>query len=137
MSQLKIAGVAIALAFAATPAFAQTTEEQAELMKAPSSQGVVTDAASCEFEGGSVEQLADGTVCFIPVRGVAANTQIYDGMKLGVIRCEGNGAYPNELVQPSGSYCRVYLSPKTAKKTRAELEAELAAITEAELEATN
>ncbi len=135
MTKLKFAGAALAFAFAASalPASAQLTDEQqAELMKAPSTEGVVTDAASCEYEGGSVEALADGRICFIPVRGVAANTKIYDGMKLGVIRCEGNGAFPNELV-PGGSYCRVYLGPKAQKKTREELEAELAAMTEAEL----
>ena len=143
MTKLKITAAIATLAFAATPAFAQMTdaekaeaEAQAALMEAPSTEGVVTDRASCTYEGGSVEQLSDGTICFIPVRGVVANTKIYDGMKLGVIRCEGNGAFPNELV-PGGSYCRVYLTDKTAKKTREELEAELARMTEEELAANN
>ena len=135
MSKFKLAGAAFAILFAASamPASAQLTdEEQAELMKAPSTEGIVTDAASCEYEGGSVMDLTDGTICFVPVRGVAANTKVYDGMGLGVIRCSGNGQFANEMVE-GNSYCRVYLSPKQRKKTRAELEAELAAMTEAEL----
>ncbi|MGB6230893.1 MAG: hypothetical protein WBF53_12310 [Litorimonas sp.] len=140
MNKFKITAALAALSFAFAPAaFAQdlTTEQEAELMKTPSTEGIVTDRASCEYEGGSVETLSDGTVCFIPIRGVAANTQIYDGMKLGVIRCEGNGAFPNEVVQPSGAYCRVYLTAKAAPKTREELQRELDAMTEAELDASN
>lgn len=143
MTKFTITAAIATIAFAATPAFAQMTdaekaeaEAQAALMEAPSTEGVVRDEASCTYEGGSVEQLSDGRVCFIPVRGVVANTKIYDGMKLGVIRCEGNGSFPNELV-PGGSYCRVYLSEKQAKKTREELEAELARMTEEELGRSN
>ena len=136
MTKIKTVGIAFAVAIAAAaPAFAQTSEEQAELMKTPSTEGVVSDRASCEYEGGDVMDLTDGTICFVPVRGVAANTQVYDGMKLGVIRCSGNGQFANEPVQ-GNSYCRIYLTPKAKKKTRAELEAELEAMTEAEL-ATN
>lgn len=133
MSKTKLAGIACALAFAASAsAFAQEVDEAK--MKTPSTEGVVTNAASCEYEGGTFMDLADGKICFIAVRGVAANTQNYDGMRLGVMRCSGNGQFANE---PSGEYCRVYLTEKAKKKTRAELEAELAAMTEAELEATN
>lgn len=136
MSKLKIAGMTLALVFAASGgAFAQ--EADAELMKTPSSEGIVTDSASCEYEGGSVMDLTDGKICFVAIRGVSANTANYDGKGLGVIRCTGNGSYSNEIIQPSGQYCRVYLGPKAQKKTRAELEAELEAMTEAELGATN
>jgi len=135
---LAVAGLALS-----TGAFAQDAETdaatQAEAVKieTPSSEGVVTDAATCEYEGGSVMDLTDGTICFIPIRGVAANTQVYDGMKLGVIRCEGNGAFSNEIATPNDSYCRVYLTEKVEQKTREELEAELAAMTAEELEANN
>ena len=136
MSTLKIAGATLALVFAASgAAFAQDAD--AELMKTPSSEGIVTNATTCEYEGGSVMDLTDGKICFIPIRGVSANTANYDGKGLGVIRCTGNGAFPNEIIEPGGQYCRVYLGPKAKKKTRAELEAELAAMTEAELESTN
>ena len=134
MTKFTAACAAAALALAAAmPAAAQLSdEEQAELMKAPSTEGVVTDRASCEYEGGSVMDLTDGTICFVPVRGVAANTKVYDGMKLGVIRCAGNGSFANETVD-GNSYCRVYLTPKAKKKTREELQRELDAMTEAEL----
>lgn len=133
MSKSKLAGLACALVFAAAaPAFAQDVDDAK--MKTPSTEGIVTNAASCEYEGGTVMDLADGNICFIAVRGVNANTQNYDGMRLGVMRCSGNGQFANE---PSGEYCRVYLGPKAQKKTRAELEAELEAMTEAELEETN
>ena len=136
MSKFTTAGVALAFALsAAVPSFAQMSdEEQAELMKLPSTEGVVTDRTSCEYEGGEVMDLTDGTICFVPVRGAAANTKLYDGMKLGVIRCSGNGQFANETVS-GNSYCRVYLTAKQRKKTRAELEAELEAMTEAELSA--
>ena len=140
MTKLKFMGAVVAATlFAATGASAQdmSSEEQAELMKMPSTEGVVRDAATCEYEGGTVMDVADGNICFISVRGVAANTKVYDGMRLGVIRCSGNGSFPNELVQPAGEYCRVYLGPKAKKKTREELEAEMEALTEAELARTN
>ena len=139
MTKFKIMGAVVAATlFAASGASAQdmSTEEQAELMKLPSTEGIVRDAATCEYEGGTVMDLADGNICFISVRGVAANTKVYDGMRLGVIRCSGNGSFPNEMV-PGGEYCRIYLGPKAAKKTREELEAEMAAQTEAELAKTN
>ena len=132
------ASVAVVLA-AALPAAAQSSNmseaeraAQAELMRAPSTEGIVTDRASCEYEGGSVMDLTDGTICFVPVRGVAANTKVYDGMGLGVIRCSGNGQFANEVVE-GNSYCRVYLTAKQRKKTREELQRELDAMTEAEL----
>ena len=107
MTKLKLACAAALIAFAATPALAQLSdEEQAELMKAPSTEGVVTDRASCEYEGGSVMDLTDGTICFVPIRGVAANTKVYDGMKLGVIRCSGNGQFANETTD-GNAYCRL------------------------------
>ena len=56
------AGLAIAGLALSTVAFAQDAEvqadpetlAQAELIEAPSTEGVVTDEASCEYEGGSV-----------------------------------------------------------------------------------
>ena len=134
MSKLKLAGVTLALVFAASStAFAQDAD--AAKIETPSVEGIVTNAATCEYEGGSVMDLTDGKICFVAIRGVAANTANYDGMRLGVIRCSGNGSFSNEIVQPSGEYCRVYLGPKAQKKTRAELEAELEAMTAAELAA--
>ena len=134
MTKFALVGTIAALALTATPAFAQSTEEQAELMKTPSTEGVVTDRASCTYEGGDVMDLKDGTICFIPVRGVAANTKVYDGMKLGVIRCSGNGRFANEMTE-GNAYCRIYLTPKAKAKTREELQRELDAMTEEELAA--
>lgn len=109
-------------------AFAQDTaasEIEAELVNTPSTEGVVTDAESCEYEGGSVLDLTDGTICFIPIRGEVASTKVYDGMKLGVIKCEGNGPFANEVATPNDSYCRVYLTEKQQKKTLEELQREV------------
>lgn len=135
MSKLKIAGVTLALVFAATgSAFAQdaAAEEAAAKAKIPSVEGVVTSAASCQYEGGFLGKVADANVCMAPIRAAEFSTQAYDGEGQGVMKCSGNGAFTNEL---SGSYCRIYLEAKPRKKTRAELEAELEAMTEAELEA--
>jgi len=137
MSKSKIAGLTCALIFAATaPAFAQSAadEEAARKAATPSVEGVVTNAASCQYEGGFLGKVDGANVCMAPIRGAEFNTQAYDGQNLGVMNCEGNGSFGNEL---SGSYCRIFLEPKPRKKTRAELEAELEAMTEAELEATN
>lgn len=136
MSKLKIAGATLALVFAATgSAFAQSADEvAAEKAKTPSTEGVVTSAASCQYEGGFLGKVEGANVCMVPIRGADFSTQAYDGQSLGVMSCSGNGSYSNEL---SGSYCRIFLEPKPRKKTRAELEAELAAMTEAELGATN
>ena len=111
------------------------TLAQAELINTPSTEGVVTDEASCTYEGGSVEELQDGTACFIQIRGEEASTKIYDGMGMGVISCEGNGSFPNEISSFNDSYCYVYLTEKTKPKTREELEAELAAETARQLAA--
>lgn len=146
MPNFKItAGLAIAGLALSTAAFAQDAEiqadpetlAQAELIEAPSTEGVVTDEASCEYEGGSVVELRDGTACFIPIRGEDAATKIYDGEGLGVIRCEGNGEFPNEESATTPGFCNVYLTEKRKIKTREELQAELDAMTEAELEANN
>ena len=136
MSKLKIAGAAVALVFAAsTSAFAQSADEEAaRKAKTPSTEGVVTSAASCQYEGGFLGKVEGANVCMAPIRGADFSTQAYDGQSLGVMSCSGNGQFTNEL---SGSYCRIFLEPKPRKKTRAELEAELAAMTEAELGATN
>ena len=139
------AGLAIAGLTLSTVAFAQDAEvqadpetlAQAELIEAPSTEGVVTDEASCEYEGGSVVELRDGTACFIPIRGEDAATKIYDGEGLGVIRCEGNGEFSNEESATTPGFCNVYLTEKRKIKTREELQAELDAMTEAELEANN
>lgn len=120
---LAVAGLAMNMS-----AFAQTDtspEIEAELVNTPSTEGVVTDAASCEYEGGSVMDLTDGTICFIPIRGEVAGTKVYDGMKLGVIKCEGNGDFANEVATPNDSYCRIYLTEKQQKKTLEELQREV------------
>ncbi len=136
MSKLKIAGATIALVLASTAtAFAQTADEDAAKKAAtPSTEGVVTSAASCQYEGGFLGKVEGANVCMAPIRGADFATQAYDGQSLGVMSCSGNGTFTNEL---SGSYCRIFLEPKPRKKTRAELEAELEALTEAELNATN
>ena len=136
MSKLKIAGATIALVLASTAtAFAQVSDEEAAKKAAtPSAEGVVTSAASCQYEGGFLGKVENANVCMAPIRGADFSTQAYDGQSLGVMKCSGNGSYTNEL---SGSYCRIFLEPKPRKKTRAELEAELEALTEAELEKTN
>lgn len=136
MSKLKIAGASLALVLAATSsAFAQTADEEAaRKASTPSTEGVVTSAASCQYEGGFLGKVEGANVCMAPIRGADFSTQAYDGQSLGVMSCEGNGTFSNEL---AGTYCRIFLEPKPRKKTRAELEAELAAMTEAELGATN
>ena len=136
MSKLKIAGATIALVLASTStAFAQDADDAAaKAAAAPSSEGVVTSAASCQYEGGFLGKVEGANVCMAPIRGADFSTQAYDGQNLGVMSCSGNGSYANEL---SGSYCRIFLEPKPRKKTRAELEAELEAMTEAELGETN
>lgn len=139
------AGLAIAgLAFS-TVAFAQDAEiqadaetlAQAELIETPSTEGIVTDAASCEYEGGSVVSLREGNACFVPIRGEDAATQVYDGQGLGVIRCEGNGEFPNELSETAPGFCNVFLEEKRVIKTREELQRELDEQTQRELEAGN
>lgn len=137
---LAVAGLAFS-----TSAFAQDTtpdvqaDEETRAMAAkintPSTEGIVTDEASCTYEGGSVETLQDGTACFIQIRGEEAATQIYDGMGMGVIRCSGNGEFPNEISSFNDSYCYVYLTEKKAPKTREELERELEEMTQRELAA--
>ena len=136
MSKLKIAGATIALVLASTAtAFAQVSDEEAAKKAAtPSAEGVVTSAASCQYEGGFLGKVENANVCMAPIRGADFSTQAYDGQSLGVMKCSGNGSFTNEL---SGSYCRIFLEPKPRKKTRAELEAELEALTEAELGKTN
>jgi len=124
----------LVLASTAT-AFAQVSDEEAAKKAAtPSAEGVVTSAASCQYEGGFLGKVENANVCMAPIRGADFSTQAYDGQSLGVMKCSGNGSYTNEL---SGSYCRIFLEPKPRKKTRAELEAELEALTEAELGKTN
>jgi len=137
MAKLKIAGATLALVFAASGSvFAQSADEEAaRKASTPSSEGVVTSAASCQYEGGFLGKVEGANVCMVPIRGVEFNTQAYDGQSLGVMKCEANGQYSNEL---TGNYCRIFLEPKPRKKTRAELEAELEAMTAAEMEeATN
>jgi len=136
MSKLKIAGATLALVFAASgSAFAQSADEiAAEKAKTPSTEGIVTSAASCQYEGGFLGKAAGADVCLAPIRGADFSTQAYDGQNLGVMSCSGNGSYANEV---SGSYCRIFLEPKPAQKTREQLERELKELTEAELEAAN
>lgn len=130
--RMSIAALSIVAAgLAGTTAFAQTSDEElARLLDTPSTEGVVTSDASCEYEGGSVEDLTTGKICFIQIRGEDLSSAAYDGQRLGVIRCEGNGAFANEK---TGSFCRVYLEAKAEEKTREQLEAEAKAEMEAEL----
>ncbi|MGB3455257.1 MAG: hypothetical protein WBG08_08705 [Litorimonas sp.] len=147
MTKTKFAAVLAVAAFVAAPAFAQDAEPdvkadaetlaQAELINTRSAEGVVTDEASCEYEGGSVVSMTEGRACFIPIRGEEASAKIYDGEKLGVIRCSGNGPFANEPSATTPGFCNVFLQEKVVPKTREELEAELAAQTQRELEANN
>lgn len=151
MSTIKLTAVLAIAGFAlSTSAFAQDaattapdvkadaeTLATAEKINTPSVEGIVTDDASCTYEGGSVEVLQDGTACFVQIRGEDASTQIYDGMGMGVIRCSGNGAFPNEISSYNDSYCYVYLTEKVAPKTREELERELEEATQRELDSSN
>ena len=135
MAKIRIAAAVMsmtAIAMASTASFAQDAEAEAALMNAVSAEGVVTSSQTCEYEGGSVIDLDSGKICFIAVRGEALNTKIYDGQALGVIKCSGNGAYGNELVQPSGEFCRVYLEQKKVAPSRAEVEAQTRASMKAE-----
>jgi len=122
MSNFKIASVTLALVFAASGS------------NTPSTEGVVSNAASCQYEGGFLGKVEGANVCMAPIRGADFATQAYDGQNLGVMSCSGNGSFANET---TGTYCRIFLEPKPRKKTRAELEAELEALTEAELESAN
>lgn len=119
-------------AFTSVTAAAQSTDND---MSAPSTEGVVTSEQSCTYEGGDVIQSQSGTVCFVALRGEEYSTKLYDNQRLGVIKCSGNGAFANELVQPSGNYCRVYLEQKKVPPTRAEIEASTRAAMEAETRA--
>ncbi|WP_409433397.1 hypothetical protein ACJ3XI_02520 [Litorimonas sp. RW-G-Af-16] len=124
MAKFHFGASALGLTFAAlsaTTAFAQV--DDAELMKTVSTEGVVTSDQTCEYEGGSVMTLEAGKVCFVAVRGTDFNTKLYDGQGLGVIKCSGNGQFANELVQPSGAFCRVFLEQKKVAPSRAEVEA--------------
>jgi len=72
MSKLKIAGATLALVFAVSgSAFAQSADEiaAAEKAKAPSAEGVVTSAASCQYEGGFLGKVEGADVCMAPIRG--------------------------------------------------------------------
>jgi len=137
MAKIRFGAAALGLtvaAMSASFAIAQDSdaERQAELMNAVSSEGVVSSEQSCTYEGGDVMTLAAGKVCFVAVRGEDLNTKLYDGQRLGVIKCSGNGAYANELVQPSGAFCRVFLEQKKVAPSRAEVEAATRAAMKAE-----
>jgi len=131
MANFRYGAAALTLTFvaaASAPSFAQDKDARPAL----SSEGVVTSETSCEYEGGFILPSDSGKICLIAVRGDAnsLNTVTYDGQALGVIKCSGNGAYANELIQPSGNYCRVYLEQKKVAPSRAEIEA----VTRAEIE---
>jgi hypothetical protein len=137
MAKIHLGAAALGLTFAVTSAaaaFAQDAdaERQAELMNAVSSEGVVSSEQSCTYEGGDVMTLAAGKVCFIALRGDELNTKLYDGQRLGVVKCSGNGSFANELVQPSGAFCRVFLEQKKVAPSRAEVEAATRATMKAE-----
>ncbi len=121
MANLSFGAAALGLTFAfaaAAPSFAQSND-----LDAKTSEGVVTSEQSCEYEGGTVMTLDAGKICFVAVRGADFATKAYDGQALGVVKCSGNGAYANELVQPSGQFCRVFLEQKKVAPSRAEVEA--------------
>ena len=135
MSKIKIAGVSLALVFAAAgSAFAQSSDDTVDLSKVPSTEGIVTNAASCQYEGGFLGKVEGANVCMAPIRGAEFATQAYDGQNLGVRSCSGNGSFANET---TGTYCRIFLEPKPRKKTREQLERELKELTDAELEKAN
>jgi len=121
MANFRYGAAALGLTFVAAmtaPTFAQENN-----VDVPSSEGIVTSEQSCEYEGGTVMTLDAGKICFVAVRGEDFATKAYDGQALGVIKCSGNGSFANELVQPSGQFCRVFLEQKKVAPSRAEVEA--------------
>ena len=54
-----------------------------------------------------------------------------------MIRCEGNGEFPNELSETAPGFRNVFLEEKRVIKTREELQRELDEQTQRELEAGN
>lgn len=122
MGKIHFGAAALGLTFAALSSFGAVAQSDEAVI---TSEGVVTSEQSCEYEGGTVMTLDAGKICFIAVRGEAdgLNTTIYDGQGLGVIKCSGNGEHANELVQPSGQFCRIFLEQKKVAPSRAEVEA--------------
>lgn len=135
MTASHLGTAALSLTFAALSATMAFAQVDPDLIKEVSTEGIVTSEASCSYEGGDVLDLEAGKVCFIAVRGMEFNTKAYDGQKLGVIKCSENGEHANELVQPSGQFCRVFLEQKKVAPSREEVEAATRAAVKAEDEA--
>lgn len=142
MTKLRFGAAILGLSFAAataTSAFAQMSQAEIDkqLMDSPSEAGVVTNEASCTTEGGDIMDLAAGKVCLIGIRDAASQSKFYDGKKLGVLKCSGNGEFANELLQPSGGYCRIFLEQKKVAPSREEVEAATRASMQAGENGTN
>ena len=90
LTKLAAAGFALA-AFATTSASAQ-----------------IVSNADCEYEGGEVFNVAEGTVCVVPVRPAEFSGEAYDGQQLGITEC--NGMDLND-----GAFCKIVLVPAPAK----------------------
>ncbi|RKQ70979.1 hypothetical protein DES40_0286 [Litorimonas taeanensis] len=137
MTKLRFGAAILGLSFAVASSLSASAqmsqaEIDAELMNSPSEAGVVNSEASCTAEGGDVMDLAAGKVCLIGIRDAASQSKFYDGKNLGVLKCSGNGAYANELLQPSGGYCRIFLEQKKVMPSREEVEAATRASMKAE-----
>ncbi|MEP1229352.1 MAG: hypothetical protein ABJG88_01610 [Litorimonas sp.] len=123
MANFRFGATALGLTFAAVVAAPTFAQDKSADVDVPSTEGVVSSEQSCEYEGGTVLDLDSGKICFIALRGADFATKTYDGQSLGVIKCSGNGAHGNELVQPSGQFCRIFLEQKKVAPSRAEVEA--------------
>ena len=68
----------------------------------------ITSNAQCEFEGGEVFTVAEGTVCIAPMRPAEYSGEAYDGQQLGISECAGT-----EL--NDGAFCKIVLVPAPAQ----------------------
>jgi len=112
MMKFKMSAAVAAFAVTAVTSVSAIAQSSDNDLTLPSTEGVVNSEQSCTYEGGDVMQSQAGTVCFVALRGEEYSTKLYDNQRLGVIKCSGNGPFANELVQPSGNYCRVYLEQR-------------------------
>ena len=88
---IKLAAAGFALAAASTTASAQ-----------------IVSNADCEYEGGEVFNVAEGTVCVVPVRAAEFSGEAYDGQQLGITECDG-------MELNDGAFCKIVLVPAPAK----------------------
>lgn len=56
----------------------------------PASAATITDAPSCQLEGGTMVNVKNSDYCLVPIREAEYADEIYDGNQLGVVDCPGN-----------------------------------------------